>query len=140
MTNEIRLILKNKNIDISKSKILEFNIILNCTNEIIGDICLYYYENSDFSYRGNVSYSIDKQYRNKHYATNALNLLKNILQNHKYSGDKNLYISTLPENIASQKVAINNNGILFYDGMVPQTDSLYYINGIKKVKIYKIEI
>lgn len=68
----------------------------------------------------------------------ALDLLKCLLKFNGYSKDK--YIYTLPNNIASQKVAIKNKGKLCYEGFVLKEDSLYYIDGIKEVKIYKISM
>ena len=108
--------------------------------ERVGEISFNYLYDSVFSYSGNVSYEIEKAFQNHHYATIALNLLKDLLKSNEFTGDKDLYIATLPNNIYSQKVAKNNSGVLCYDGKVPEDECIYYIDGIKEVKVYKISI
>lgn len=63
-----------------------------------------------------------------------------MLKNNHYTGDKDLYIATTPTNIYSQNVAKNNNGELIYKGDVPIDDSTNYIDGVKKVHVYRIKI
>ena len=58
----------------------------------------------------------------------------------EYSDNKDIYVAILPDNEFSQKVAVNNGGNLYYAGAVPKTDSVYYIDGVREVKVYKIEI
>lgn len=128
----------NKN-DINKSKRLVLDIILNETKEIVGDIAVDF-NNYGFTYAGNVSYEIKIQYRNKHYATKALKLVKKLAELNEFNGDKDLYIATLKDNYISQKVALNNGGILCYEGNVPTDNDLYYIDGVDYVKVYKIKI
>lgn len=117
-----------------------FDIILKTTMEKVGQISFNYLYDSGFSYSGNVSYEIEKDFQNHHYATMALNLLKDLLKSNEFTGDKDLYVAVLPDNIYSQKVAENNNGVLCYDGKVPEDECIYYIDGIKEVKVYKISI
>ncbi len=124
--------------DIYYQKRLFFDVILNETKEKVGEINCHL--GDEFQYGGNVDYFIYEKYRHHHYATMALELLKQLLQNNLSNAEKILYISTLPEDTYSQKVAQNNNAELYYDGEVPVTDSLNYINGVKKIKIYKIDI
>lgn len=90
-----------ENINEEKHEFLD--IIMNDTREIIGDISFDYMCGSGFTYGGNVSYFIKEEYRHNDYATKALTLLKELLKNNTYSGDKDLYISTLPDNEFSQK-------------------------------------
>ena len=117
-----------------------FHIVLNETNDVVGHIAFDYSLSSGFDYSGNVEYSIKEEYRNKKYATKALALLKKLLKSNTFDGDKDLYISTLPENIYSQKVAVNNGGILYYDGEVPKEHIIRITDKIKKVKVYQIKI
>ena len=128
---------ENKNVNQSRFECLD--IIIKETMENIGSIS-YNYLSSGFTYGGNVSYNIEKPFRNKHYARMALGLLKDLLRYNEYTGDKDIYVATLPNNDFSQRVAINNGGNLFYAGAVPEDDSVYYIDGVKEVKVYKIEI
>ena len=127
-------------IDINDEEEAIFDIILNETREIIGRISFDYCFKSGFSYSGNVGYNINYRFRNKHYATRALRLLRTLLLSNKYSGDKSLYLATKIDNIRSQKVILNNNGNLIYDGKVPINEPLNFMEGVKKVKVYKIDM
>ena len=126
--------------DINKRKYEFFDIILNDTKQVIGQISFDYQTAEGFTYEGNVSYNIKDEFRGNHYATRALALLKKLLKQNLFDGDKDLYVSTKPDNYKSQKVTINNNGELVYKGSVPEDDSLSYIDGVKKVNIYKIKM
>lgn len=128
-----------KDKELNKQKYVLFDIVLNDTKEVVGDIS-FDYGNAGFSYVGNVSYEIKRKYRNMHYATKALSLLKKVLQNHEFEGDKDLYISTVPENIKSQKVIQNNDGNLIYEGPVPNEELIYCVDGVKDVKVYRIDM
>lgn len=125
--------------DISVIKGETLDIILNETKEKIGKISYDYQCRSGFTYGGNISYSIKEEFRSRHFATDALNLLKELLNSNKYSGDKDLYISTLPTNEHSKKVAINNGGSLIYKGSVPKEDFLSRC-GIDEVYVYQIKM
>lgn len=115
----------------------DFEIVLDETKEIVGEID--FQLGKKFEYAGNVSYAIREQFRNQHYATNALKLLIELVGHNESDVDKSLFIAVKPVNVASQKVALNNDATLIYDGDVPKEDSLYYIDGIKQVKVYKID-
>ena len=67
-------------------------------------------------------------------------MLRTLLLSNKYSGDKSLYLATKIDNIRSQKVILNNNGNLIYDGKVPINEPLNFMEGVKKVKVYKIDM
>lgn len=126
--------------NINESKYECLDIIMNDTKEIIGNISFNYICSSGFTYGGNVGCFIKEKYRHNHYATKALNLLKMLLENNKYSGNRDLYISTLPDNEFSQKVAINNGGTLVYSGVVPSDDILRSLDVVEEVKVYRIKI
>lgn len=126
--------------DINTSQHEFFDIILNETLEKVGVISFDYMCKSGFSYGGNVSYEIKEQFRNNHYATRALGLLKIFLQRNQYAGDKDLHVATISQNISSQKVVLNNDGELIYSGKVPEDDSLNYIDGVEDVLVYRIKL
>lgn len=126
--------------DINKQRYENLDIILNDSKEKVGNISFNYYSNDNFNYEGNVSYEIKEQFQNNHYATRALELLKTLLKDNNYDKDKSLYISTLKDNVSSQKVAKNNDGELYYEGKVPKNNPLYYIDGVEEVKIYRIKL
>lgn len=115
------------------------DIILNDTNEKVGTIT-FNLEKGNFTYDGNVRYQIKEKFQNNGYATRALKLLKEIVKTNEYVGDKDLFISTTPDNIFSQKVAENNNGDLIYNGEVPENDIFNYKYGVKEVKVYQIRM
>ena len=119
---------------------MKMDIVLKETKEIIGCIEFNFKDKKDdyYDYKGNVSYEIKDIYRGFGYATLALKLLKLYLVNQEIA-DKELYVSVEENNLASQKVAINNEGILCYDGEVPKTSPLRFLAKVSKVKIYRIE-
>ena len=127
------------NLNINNFFYYDFDIILNKTLDCIGQIRLDYTE-PGFSYRGNVSYFIHEPYQNKHYATKALHLLKTIASLNTSSHNKDLYIATKVDNEHSGKVAMNNGGVLIYNGSVPSDEYINYEHGIKEVKVYQIKI
>lgn len=117
---------------------LKFDIFLKETRENVGHIGYLYSREGKFAYDGNVYYEIEDQFKQQRYATLALELLKDLLL--KNQVNKDLYISTLPNNFYSQKVALNNQGEMIYNGYVPQDDKLYRQDGIEEVVVYRIKI
>lgn len=82
-----------------------FEIVLNDTLEVVGD--LYYYNEVD-KVSGNVEYSVFEEYRGFGYAKKALVLFaENIFKRDKVD----LFISILPDNIASIKTAQNAGAV-----------------------------
>lgn len=132
--------------NVSQEKDQFFDIILNETGEKIGELTFTLYadnfrcEDNSIRYEGNVSYSILPRYQSNHYATRALKLLVQLIRENTTNNDKTIYISTLPDNIYSQKVALNNGATFFYEGDVPEDKTLNSIDGVKQVKIYKIQM
>ena len=97
---------------------IHFTIILNETKDKIGFITLDC-KRKNFSFVGNVGYSIKESFQGNNYGTQALRLLKKFIIENNFN-NKNLYITVSSENIASQKIAENNNGKLIYDGDIPK--------------------
>ncbi len=126
--------------DINQKTRATLEIILNSTNEKVGEISFNLLYKPEHSYIGNVSYYIKDEFMGHHYATEALSLLKLLIKMNNTTENKDLYISTSKDNKRSQKVAINNDGELFYEGEVPQNDPIRRHSGIDKVKIYRIKI
>lgn len=127
-------------VDINKQSYECLDIILNETKEIVGEISFDYCCSSGFSYGGNVGYEIYDEYQSNHYATRALGLLKELVKENCSTNDRDLYLATIPENIKSQRVILNNGGELVYEGSIPEDDIMYCINGVKNVHVYRIKI
>lgn len=82
-----------------------YEIIRVEDSEFLGYIS-YYYENDEIA--GNVSYEIFKEYSGHNYAKKALKLFaKNIFK----IDDSDLFISILPNNIASIKTAVGAGAV-----------------------------
>lgn len=108
--DKISLCTIKKEDNINNKKRENFLIVLNDTFEVVGDIS-YNYLNEGPSELGNVIYNVKKEYRHNGYCTKALNLLKELLKNNTYNGDKSLYLATINE--YSIKVAKKNGGVLY---------------------------
>lgn len=134
-SKDISLVCSNYEI----KNLLFFDIVLNSDNSVIGEISFYFSTSSNLEYGGNFTINIEPEYRNK-YGTNALKLFKNVISGISYDGNKDIFITTLPYDIETEKIVKDNEGYLYYQGRVPEDDSLCYLNGIKLVKIYRIEI
>ena len=110
------------------------------TYEVVGTIefSLNKKDESNFSYSGNVEYNISKNFSNMGYATNALSLLKSYVNELSDEYNKELYVATLVDDEIYQKVALNNGGVLEYDGTIPSGELLKSLNKIDQIKIYRI--
>ncbi len=104
----INLCSLEKEENINDKTFCDFNIVLNDTFEVVGNISFNYSE-SGSSELGNVIYNVKKEYENNHFCTRALALLKKLLKNNNYDGDKSLYLATINE--ASTAIAKANGGI-----------------------------
>lgn len=126
-----------RTLDYSK---LKLNIADSYTYELIGsiDVSLRKSDESNFSYQGNVSYKIDEGFESKGYATDALKTLVEYVDTIDDEYNKELYVAALVEDIAYQKVAEKNGGVLVFEGDVPHRESLAVINKVKQIKIYKL--
>lgn len=109
------------------------NIILNETSEIVGYISFNYI---DTKYLGDFGCHIYDKYRNKHYATHAMLLLKKLLKNIK----KEILLSISYDNIISDKIISKLDAELIFEGIVPEEYSKNYSEELKHVKVYKLKI
>ena len=115
-------------------------IVKKDTLEVVGQIefVLQKKNEDNFLYTGNVSYEIYKNHQNSGYATAALGLLKQYINDNLSEYNKDIYISTTRENVYSQKVALNNGAMLYKDTDVPKCEPLYYMGKVSHVLVYKI--
>ncbi len=102
-----------------------YEIIRVEDSEFLGYIS-YYYENDEIA--GNVSYEIFKEYSGHNYAKKALKLFaKNIFK----IDDSDLFISILPNNIASIKTAVGAGAVFDRKIDIP-LHSTYSLGGKNK--------
>lgn len=102
-----------------------YEIIRAEDSEFVGYIS-YYYENDEIA--GNVSYEIFKEYSGHNYAKIALKLFaKNIFK----IDDSDLFISILPNNIASIKTAVGAGAVFDRKIDIP-LHSTYSLGGRNK--------
>ena len=137
--SSIGLLSRSFDTDISSS-FLSFDVVLNDTLERIGNIGFHDSSFEELFYGGNVDYAIYDRFQKQGYGTQSLALLKELLRDNSYAIKNGLLISTLPDNIYSQKVAIKNGGVLVYDGQVPEDNLLYQLDHVKEVKVYQIQM
>lgn len=102
-----------------------FEIILNDTKEAVGYIKFFHEVNES---TGNVEYEIFYEYRGKNYAKKALKILA---RNVSELDDEDLYISILPNNIASIKTAVGAGALLWQRVEIPKN---YYLSENGKYK------
>ncbi len=124
----------------TSASFLSFDVVLNDTLERIGNIGFHDSRLGELFYSGNVDYTIYNRFQNQGYGTQSLALLKELLQDNPYAIKNGLLISTLPENICSQRVAIKNGGFLVYEGLVPEDNLLYQLDHVREVKVYQIQM
>lgn len=141
ITNDkIGLLSSDFDTNIATSAFLSFDVVKCDTLELVGEIGFQATEYDEFFYGGNVDYTIYDSFQHQGYGTQSLSLLKELLQQNTYAMKEGILISTLPDNIYSQRIAIKNGGIPIYDGLVPRNTSLYQIDHVEKVKIYQIQM
>lgn len=141
ITNDrIGLLSNSTSINIDTSAFLSFDVVKCDTLELVGEIGFQATEYDEFFYGGNVDYTIYDSFQHQGYGTQSLSLLKELLQQNTYAMKEGILISTLPDNIYSQRIAIKNGGILIYEGLVPRDTSLYKIDHVEEVKVYQIEM
>lgn len=141
ITNDrIGLLSNSIDTNIDTSAFLSFDVVKCDTLERVGEIGFQAMLYDEFFYGGNVDYRIYDSFQHLGYGTQSLSLLKVLLQQNCYAAKEGFLISTLPDNIYSQRIAIKNGGILIYKGLVPRDTSLYKIDHVEEVKVYQIQM
>ena len=140
MNDRIGLLSNSTSINIDTSAFLSFDVVKCDTLELVGEIGFQATLHDEFFYGGNVDYTIYDSFQHLGYGTQSLSLLKELLQQNTYAIKEGILISTLPDNIYSQRIAIKNGGILIYKGLVPRDTSLYKIDHVEEVKVYQIQM
>lgn len=109
------------------------DIYLHDTDTLVGDVN---YRFKTDTYTGNVGYNIYEEYRGHRYATKALLLLKELLNQR---GFQNMVISVVPNNVASVKTALGAGSKLVCVRSVPPRYKLYSDSPSHQVLIYQCE-
>ena len=102
----------------------------------IGKIEIRIGHNEQTFYGGNVGYEIYPPYRGNHYAMRACQIIKRVAKGH---GMKFLYISCLPDNIASNKTCQRLGAKLLGNYLIPFHNEMYLM-GIPQINIYVLEV
>lgn len=138
--DRIGLLSNNIEMKTNNSSFLSFDVVKNDTLERVGKIGFQAILSEECFYGGNVDYTIYDSFQHMGYGTQSLSMLKELLQQNTHAAKEGILISTVPDNIYSQRIAIKNGGILIYEGTVPKDTSLYQIDHVKEVKVYQIQI
>jgi len=78
-----------------------YDIVLHNTDTVVGEINARFGYNEFLYYGGHIGYEINEKYRCKGFATEAVELLKQVFL---AKGMNNIYITQSPENIASKRI------------------------------------
>lgn len=113
-----------------------YNIYLNNTDTQIGKINISIDHNYDSYYHGNVGYEINEEYRGSNYALEAVRLIINVAKHHRMSY---LILTCVETNIASYK-SIEKLGSKLIEIVLPPKEFIFYYDGIKPHRIYRLEI
>lgn len=85
---------------------------------------------------GNIGYSVDDPHRGHHYAAKAVSLLKALAKKHNMA---HLFITCVPENIASEKSILYAGGKYLETRDLPKDNDMY-LEGKRAVKIFRISL
>jgi len=99
----------------------------------IGKIEIRVGHNEHTFYAGNIGYEIYPPYRGHHYAAKACQIIKRIAELHEI---EYLYISCLPDNIASNKTCLFLESKFLGTFLIPFHHEMYLM-GIRQTNIYK---
>ncbi len=114
----------------------EFQIQLTGSGTRIGGVSLRVGDTDHITYVGHIGYSVAKAYRGHHYAARATRLLIPLARAH---GMRELWITTDPDNRASQRTCEILGAQYVETVSVPPTDSLYGRGDRKKLR-YRLVI
>lgn len=113
-----------------------YNIIENKTNNNIGKISIRIGCNYHSYYNGNIGYEIDSDYRGNNYAYLASKMVLDVA---RFYNMKKIILTCEENNIASSKTIEKLGGKLL-ETVFPPHDYFGFFEGIKKHKIYKLDI
>lgn len=113
-----------------------YNIIENKTNNQVGKISIRIGSNYHSYYNGNIGYEIDSDYRGNNYAYLASKMVLDVARFYKMN---ELILTCEENNITSSKTIEKLGGVLI-ETVAPPRDYFAYFEGIKKHKIYKLDI
>ncbi len=111
-----------------------FDICSARTGRVMGRCDLRIGHTENLYYGGNIGYSVQEEYRGRHYAGKACLLLFALAKLH---GLEYLYITCNPENIASRKTCEYVGGVLEAIVDLP-SDNEMYKKGDRRKCIYKV--
>lgn len=134
---EIDLIIKGKipaNDKIGYVPIYDYKITQHGSDLEIGHINIRIGYNEKIFFGGHIGYGINEDYRGKHYAAKACEILKQVALAH---GLEKLIITCNPENIASRKTCERIGGSLTEIVDLPKDNDMY-IEGERSKCIYEI--
>jgi tagatose 1,6-diphosphate aldolase len=114
----------------------EFQMQLTGSATRIGGISLRVGDTEHIIYVGHIGYGVTKGFRGHHYAARATRLLIPLARAH---GMKELWITTDPDNRASQRTCESLGAEYIETVPVPPTDSLYGRGDRQKLR-YRLEI
>ncbi|MBR3293640.1 MAG: GNAT family N-acetyltransferase [Oscillospiraceae bacterium] len=113
-----------------------WRIVRNADGAEVGSISLRLGHNYHSYYNGNVGYEIEEPYQGHHYAFLACQMLLDAARQH---GMDKLYFSCNHDNAASYKT-IERLGARLLEELIPPEDYCFYFDGIKKHRIYLLEL
>lgn len=117
-------IINNHNLDIIGSVLMNFRVIDNLYPE----------------YTSNIEIEVDKYFQNQGYATKALQLLLEYINQNKEINCLKILLAIEPENTVAQQVALKNGARCYHEGVVPKSSSLYLNKRYTKINLYEINM
>lgn len=113
-----------------------WNIIQKSNNVAVGKISFRIGHNYHSYYNGNIGYEVDEEYRGRHYALLACQLVLKVAQYHKMG---KIYLTCDYNNVASYKT-IEKLGANLIEEVLPPNDYIFYYEGIEIHRIYELAI
>ncbi len=109
--------------------------LLNTTTQV-GKISIRIGHNYHSYFNGNVGYEINEEYRGNYYALEAVKLIIDVARYHCMN---HIILTCGETNIASYK-SIEKLGAKLIEIVLPPKEYIFYYDGIKSHRIYRLEI